>query len=92
MDSPNDRPPIVDVFSLLRRLPCTPLQGEIEPDLIVVDVPDDGRPRIFGQWLLTELFCPHCGKQPVHVESGEGDEDVGATYWCPSCQTRFYLP
>jgi hypothetical protein len=86
-----DRPPI-NPFAILRRLPIRPLQGAVEPERIVVDVPDDGRPETYGQWLLTDLFCPHCGKQPVHIESGEGDEDVGATHWCPSCQTQFFLP
>lgn len=92
MDSKSNRPPISNIFSLLRRLPIRPLRERVEPDRVVKEGLDDGRPREGYLWLTTDLFCPHCGKQPVHIEAGEGDIYVGATHWCCSCKTQFFLP
>jgi hypothetical protein len=87
----SDRPRITDPFALLRRLPIKPMGERVEPDRLVTEGLDDGRPRT-APWLTTDLYCPHCGKQPVHIEAGDGDDYVGATHWCCSCQTQFFLP
>lgn len=42
---------------------------------------------------LTDLFCPHCGRRGLMVESGDGDFYVGPTYWCkpPGCDKLFTM-
>ena len=87
----SDRPRFPDPFALLRRLPTRPIGETVEPDRLVKTGLDDARPGNIT-WLTTDLFCPHCGQQPVHIEAGEGDYYVGATHWCTSCQTQFHLP
>lgn len=83
---------IPNPLTLLRRIPVTPLEGTVQPERIVPEVPDDGRPDHIPNWIITDLFCPYCGQQPIHEEHGYGDEYCGTVHWCCSCRTRFYLP
>lgn len=43
-------------------------------------------------WDLTELYCPHCGKQEVWEEQGGGDYYVGVDYACTACAHIFNMP
>lgn len=43
-------------------------------------------------WQLTELYCPHCGKQEVWQRDGSGDYYVGTSYACVACRHFFHLP
>lgn len=40
----------------------------------------------------TELHCPNCGEQNVHVQDAEGDYYHGPNYYCTKCRFMFKLP
>lgn len=42
-------------------------------------------------WCKGALFCPHCGKQEVWEEQGEGDYYVGASFLCIACRYNFTI-
>lgn len=42
-------------------------------------------------WKPSECYCVHCGKQPVIVETGDGDYYLGPTYRCLTCMGEFCL-
>ena len=87
-----ERPIIQDPLAAVQQVATATLPAPGEEWIKVENTPDDGRPKLFGYWLCTDYFCPHCGKQPVHIESGGGDVYTGPIHWCCSCITRFYLP
>lgn len=43
-------------------------------------------------WDKSEYFCPHCGKNEVWEQQGDGDYYQGVTYLCISCGGIFHLP
>jgi len=40
----------------------------------------------------TNYFCPHCGKQSIVEEMGEGDYYDGPLYACAECMGSFCHP
>lgn len=42
--------------------------------------------------ILTELYCPNCGKRDVWVEDGDGDYYAGPDYGCKACNHCFNMP
>jgi len=43
-------------------------------------------------WVLTNYFCPNCGKKGVWLRSDIGDYYVGEQHICIECDHKFYLP
>lgn len=43
-------------------------------------------------WMMTSLYCPHCGKQAVWDRDGAGDYYVGTALTCADCAGTFHLP
>ncbi len=43
-------------------------------------------------WVLTDYFCPHCGKKGVWFCDDGGDQYVGEQHICIECDHSFYLP
>lgn len=42
-------------------------------------------------WDKTELFCPACGKQDVHVDTGAADYYAGEYHLCAACGAGFHF-
>lgn len=43
------------------------------------------------EYLKGSVFCPHCGKQDVWEEQGDGDYYCGPDYICASCGDCFTM-
>lgn len=43
-------------------------------------------------WTKDSAFCPHCGKQEVWTEVGDGDYYAGPNFACVACGAIFNLP
>ena len=61
----------------------------IGPELPIMEIV---RREIVAANIVTGLFCPLCGKQPVLVEDSEGDYYDGPTHLCTICGETFRGP
>jgi hypothetical protein len=54
----------------------------------------EGNPQVvFGKrWVLTNYFCPACGKVGGVWSDTYLDEDGGHEYMCIECEVAFHLP
>ena len=59
---------------------------------VTVSVKYEAGHSYLEDWVKTEYYCPHCGKQEVWDEDSGGDHYVGTRLTCVSCAAGFRMP